>query len=307
MYKEYLKLEFLHGAHRVYLRSFHTFVDYMLLEENKSKLQTLTAAVTEGDIDSDIEVLRGAAESVVKLNVYKSALIKSCLFDVCESADGTLPSFATMKTSLGRNVFKQTFISADLEINITNNSKKHVTEDRQCFGRLKHMFRFSFTSGIENIPCAAADWAEFKCADDGTHRVCSIGELSEQEWTRGPSQHVLYKQYIPLGLVKPSRFCLSYNPILYHSVQCAFISLDPERLGENLNDEYDQDFGDNQFPHFKPSKSVERAYLNNLVNENGGSNNSDDDNNDDDDDISIEYVLSHIPSSVKEFISSYSL
>ena len=50
-----------------------------------------------------------------------------------------------------------------------------------------------------------------------------------------------------------------------------------------------------------PSKSVERAYLDSLVQDESGS------SGDDDDDDNDSCILSHIPSSVKDFMSTYSL
>jgi hypothetical protein len=165
-----------------------------------------------------------------------------------------------MATDLSsNNRAKSSFISANLPIEVKNRSNKIVIEERQMFGRVKYMFRFTFTTGIDDIPVAAVDWANFRC--DLEHRVCSIGMITEQEWNNGPTQNPIYKQYLPMDEIFPSRYSLAYDELRFGEVQCAFISLDPERVGDNLNDSSVQDFGDNKFPHFKGCASTVRAYL----------------------------------------------
>ena len=78
-----------------------------------------------------------------------------------------------------------------------NNKKGTDTVVEQLYGRLKYMFRFSFTSGIEDIPVGAIDWVQFDCSEQ--HRVCSIGSISEDEWDRGPRQSHQHKQFLTLA------------------------------------------------------------------------------------------------------------
>jgi len=150
------------------------------------------------------------------------------------------------------------------------------------------MFRFSFTSGIDDIPLAAVDWVDFECDQDQQHRVCSIGRISASEWYTGPKQNSRLKQFLPLAQNFPSRYCLAYDNLGLGWIPCAFICLDPERIGENLNDDLCQDFGDNQFPHFHGTSSTVRAYLDSL-------------NDDGDDDVSH---LGFIPECIEQFLTS---
>jgi len=64
------------------------------------------------------------------------------------------------------------------------------------FGRLRCMFRFTFTTGIDDIPIGAVDWVDFDC--DQHQRACSIGRISESEWLTGPKQQTRFNQYLPL-------------------------------------------------------------------------------------------------------------
>jgi len=83
---------------------------------------------------------------------------------------------------------------------------------------------------------------------------------------------------------------LTDDEVRFRKVQCAFISLDPERIGENLNDSSVQDFGDNKSPHFKGTASTVRAYLQGV----------NDEINSDDEDVD---QLGFLPASVQEFLS----
>ena len=95
-----------------------------------------------------------------------------------------------------------------------------------------------------------------------------------------------------LGEVFPSRYSLAFEAIRFDQVQCAFVSLDPERIGENLNDDFTQDFGDNKFPHFNGTKSFEDSYLEALREEQS-------DDSDDEDNLTS---IPHIPDCISQFL-----
>jgi len=158
------------------------------------------------------------------------------------------------------------------------------------------MFRFDFTTGIDNnIPIGSVDWAHFSC--EKQHRVCSIDTMTEHEWYNGPSQDSSFKQFIPLDEILPSRYSFAYDSIEFGRVACAFISLDPERVGDNLNDSSVQDFGDNKFPHFRGTASTVRAYLKSV----------NDEIDRDPDRVDEEYAneqMGFLPESIVQFLSS---
>ena len=204
-----------------------------------------------------------------------------------------------MASSSSTKLAKCPFISATLSVLVnkrkSNNKMCKVLEEKQMFGRLKYMFRFNFgTTGLIDIPVAAVDWADFTCEQQ--HRVCSIGYMTSSEWCHGPSQNIGFSQYIPLDEILPSRYCLTYDAVEFDHVECAFISLDPERIGSNINDSSIQDFGDNQFPHFKGTASTVRAYLDCL--------NEELDRNAADDEPYHDERIGFLPDSVQQFLSS---
>ncbi len=162
-----------------------------------------------------------------------------------------------------------------------------------------------FVLGIDNIPCAAVDWAKFTAVKH--HRVCSIGVMTEQEWQQGPlCAHTNFNHFISVGELLPTRYCLAYDEPQFQEVKCSFIALDPERLGEHLNDEFDQDFGDNQFPHFKGTRTTEQTYKANLVSSDEDSD-SDSINSSDSEpawENNNQQLLAHLPASVISFLNN---
>ena len=302
LYTDFLKAKHI-GRRNNYYRTFKTFVDYMIEANNFNKLQNILQQVTEGDSAQDIHIL--IQKPLNSIRVYKSALIKSCLYN-CYTSDNNnnlFPSFSNMKSSLGRNFNKQSFISAKIEV--PEGHAHRIDGEAQMFGRLKYMFRFTFTTGINDIPIGAVDWADFHC--ENHFRVCSVGTITELEWSEGPQQNNKYHEFIPLGEVFPSRYCFAYDPVQFQRLNCAFISLDPERLGNDLNDEFDQDFGDNQFPHYRGNKSNDISYLSNIhQTQNDSSSDEEEDNNSGEEDISLRRnnIMPHVPNSIHQFLQT---
>ena len=69
--------------------------------------------------------------------------------------------------------------------------------------------------------------------------------------------------FISLNDLQPSRYALSYVPnpnIRGYWVEAAFIALDSEKLGENVEDSFHYDFGDNMFPHFKQNRKTKSVF-----------------------------------------------
>ena len=64
-------------------KSFKKYIYYILDTSNNTNLATLIDGVTVGDCDRDLQLLRQGISSV--LPVYKSAIIKSCSFTVCNA------------------------------------------------------------------------------------------------------------------------------------------------------------------------------------------------------------------------------
>ncbi len=59
--------------------------------------------------------------------------------------------------------------------------------------------------------------------------------------------------FLPDGRYKLVSFIVQPNPNATF-IRVAFIALDSENLGEHVNDEFHNDFGDHKFPYFKHNK-----------------------------------------------------
>ena len=73
-----------------------------------------------------------------------------------------------------------------------------------------------------------------------------MGFISHNEWITGPLTRDKVCPYVRVSEIEPSRFLLAYdneeNPI---NVDVSFVALDPERLGDLVDDGVCLDFGDN--------------------------------------------------------------
>jgi len=98
-----------------------------------------------------------------------------------------------------------------------------------------------------------------------------------------------FNQYLSQDEIFPSRYSFTYDTVIFNNIACAFVSLDPERLGENLNDASCEDFGDNKFPHFKGTVATVKAYLKSI----------NDNINEVEDEITL---ICFIPSSIEQFL-----
>ena len=115
-----------------------------------------------------------------------------------------------------------------------------------------------------------------------------------------------FNQFISVGELLPTRYCLAYDEPEFQEVKCSFIALDPERLGEDLNDEFDQYFGDNQFPHFKGTRITEQTYKASTANFSDGDSDSDIVNSSDSDyTLDQNQQLAHLPESVIDFLDNF--
>ena len=62
--------------------------------------------------------------------------------------------------------------------------------------------------------------------------------------------------FISFNDLQPSRYALSYDEVVNinaYYVNVTFIALDSKDLGEDVNDHFHHDFGDNMFPYFGDS------------------------------------------------------
>ena len=80
-----------------------------------------------------------------------------------------------------------------------------------------------------------------------------------------PSEHdKILAPFISFNDLLPSRFALSYIPpdnSHAYNVKCAFLGLDSHQLGEDVNDNFHYDFGDNMFPYYKGNTNTDLKYF----------------------------------------------
>ena len=170
-------------------------------------------------------------------------------------------------------------------------------------------------SGANNEPLLQGN-GQFGTREDAVPSAAATGGMpcrvleyvmSEQELRQGPaSRNINFNQFISVGQLLPTRYCLAYDEPEFHEVKCSFIALDPERLGEHLNDEFDQDFVDNKFPHFKGTRITEQTYK-----ETSASSSDDDcdtdsvNSSDSDKTVDQNQRHPHLPNSVIDFLNNY--
>ena len=149
-------------------------------------------------------------------------------------------------------------------------------EQQKAFGCPRYFFRFNFTSAIFDEPYAYIDWIQFTAVT--FRRTCFMGFVSHNEWTSGPKFKDRVCPFVRVSEIEPSRFLLAYdNEDNVINVDVSFVALDPERLGDLVDDGVCLDFGDNMLRYNRKLYSV---IDDRLESDNDGS--DDDDDNDDD-------------------------
>jgi hypothetical protein len=147
------------------------------------------------------------------------------------------------------------FISTKYKVG--GNTGHLVGTPDQSFGRMKYFFRLDFTSGNVDKPTVFVDWAQLRCTS--RTRTSSTGKMSMGEWTTGPQYNPDCNPFLSMQDVQPSRFALAYGPTITTGMRqhkrIGFLALDPERLGDNVEDSFTQDFGDNCLTFYLPEKN----------------------------------------------------
>jgi hypothetical protein len=136
-------------------------------------------------------------------------------------------------------------------------------EQNYFFGCPRYFFRFDFTSAISSIPIAYCDWVQFITTK--FTRTTFMGHISHAEWTTGPIKRPGVNPFITLDSILPSRFVLAHertdNFLHNHQkLDVAFVSLDTERLGDNIDDGCCSDFGDNKLRYLRKKGSYINDY-----------------------------------------------
>jgi hypothetical protein len=124
--------------------------------------------------------------------------------------------------------------------------------------------------------------------------------MAEDEWKNGPASRQDCNPFASLDDIQPSRFALAYGPIELirgqRRVNIGFLALDPERLGDGVDDGQIQDFGDNCLNFYLPETQRKKGtpILDNRDDDSSSSSSSsssDDDSDDEDDDDEVVAVV----------------
>jgi len=188
------------------------------------------------------------------LQVFTEALIFSNLFKCRKLRRGQVDINYNLKRKVD-NKCKYPFVST-------------IRLDIQYFGIPIFFSRLSFTSAVNSIPIAFVRWVKFECESSSNNNNCCIGHIPMAEWQESnslsPSEHdKILAPFISFNDLLPSRFALSYiapDNIHAYNVKCAFLGLDSHQLGEDVNDNFHHDFGDNIFPYYRGNTSTDLKY-----------------------------------------------
>jgi hypothetical protein len=113
---------------------------------------------------------------------------------------------------------------------------------------------------MRDVPYAYVDWCVFR---GKKYNLTSFeGDITQAEWDTGPSAKPNINPFVTMDDILPSRFVLAYSGDL----DVAFLSLDPERIGETVDDGTFTDFGDDVLCNkVRELKSFLRPLDNNII------------------------------------------
>ena len=124
--------------------------------------------------------------------------------------------------------------------------RRLADKQNYSFGVAHYFFRFNFTSAVYEKAYAHVDWIKFTAIK--FHSASFIGHIKGNDFFNGPCPDPNLNPYVFLDDLIPSRFAMMFekpNPVGF---PMAFVSMDPERVGETTNDGLFMDLGDNLLP-----------------------------------------------------------
>lgn len=169
---------------------------------------------------------------------YNEALVKSLYF--CTDAYSRTGNHITYNDMKKHKHANNAFLACSYRIGT------HTGSSNMSFGRPYCFFRLNFTSACVDTPTAMVDWVQYQCQDEG--RSSCTGTMSINEWETGPKSPTDCNPFLSLDDIRPSRYALTYAKQLRRQqilMKVTFLALDPERIGDGVDDDMFQDFGDN--------------------------------------------------------------
>ena len=123
--------------------------------------------------------------------------------------------------------------------------RKLADKQNYSFGVARYFFRFNFTSVVYEKADSNVSWIQFTAVQ--FHRTTFIGHISGEEFYNGPRcDPNVISPYVFLDDLIPSRFAMMFEKPHPVGFSMAFVSMDPERVGETTNDGLFMDLGDNE-------------------------------------------------------------
>ena len=178
------------------------------------------------------------------LSVHVTAQVKSIsLRTIREDDISKYPSYRDMAANRNAKRNSLHFISVNYNVGSTTHDDISLAAvQKQSFGCPRFFFRLNVTSAIYEELYAFVDWCCFTATT--FTKTCYQGRMTQEEWTTGPTYKANLSPFVTMDDITPSRFVLAYDDT-YDILDVGFLSLDPERIGETVDDGNFVDFGDN--------------------------------------------------------------
>ena len=175
---------------------------------------------------------------------FQGAYVKSIPLKVHHNWDSTYPSYSDMAFEPLSSTNKIPFIGVPYNVGSSSRHPNNSVTNHKAlysFGCPRYFFRLDITSQVDDVPYAFVDWCRYRAKTSTT--TYFEGSITENEWLHGPSCNTNLSPFITVDDILPSRFVMAYEDDTFDII--AFLSLDPERLGDNVDDGIITDFGDN--------------------------------------------------------------
>ena len=181
-------------------------------------------------------------------SMYDEAMVKSVIIKTYPTRKGfathTNPTLNEMYESQFTSHMKYPIIAINRNVGTTTSYDPRQSLSHQfSFGIPHYFFRFNFTSAINEKPYSYVNWIKFKATS--FYRTCFMGHIVGEDFFEGPTFNANVNSYVSIDEYIPSRFAMMFEKPNVVGFECAFISMDPERMGETTNDGLFTDVGDN--------------------------------------------------------------
>jgi len=199
---------------------------------------------------------------IIFYRIFSEAMIKSVLIKSYPTKNFKYPTLREMHASQFTKYQKYPIVGVNRNVGSTTfyDQKKSVNQ-QYSFGVIHYFCRFNFTSAIYEKPYAEVGWIKFRAEE--IYRTCFKGHITGDEFYNAPRKDKNINPFIQLDDLIPSRFAMVFDKPNAVGFDIAFLSMDPERMGETTNDGLFQDIGDNVLSY--KSKIISDELSENIV------------------------------------------